>query len=152
MPRGYDLMIRVTYCVMVSSAGSLRRRPSPQALSFGVAVAHRMNLAPIRADGARRPIRVDDKLDRARKVSGVGAPFANDVRRAVQELDSVLHPQRSAAPSSRSSIRVAVSTPRHNERDSPPVRGRPAGVSSPSKRVESTVAPQVLQSGTRGRG
>ena len=78
MPRGYDLMIRVTYCVMVSSAGSLRRRPNPQALSFGVAVAHRMNLAPIRADGARRPIRVDDKLDRARKVSGVGKWFAKE--------------------------------------------------------------------------
>ena len=43
-------------------------------------------------------IRVDDKLDRARNISRVGAPFANDVRRAVQELDSVLH--RSGSPKS----------------------------------------------------
>ena len=48
-------------------------------------------------DGARRPMRVDDKLDRAHNVSGVGAPFANDVRGAVQDLDSVLHGQRSTA-------------------------------------------------------
>ncbi len=75
-----------------------------------------MNLAPIRVeyahgDGAKRPIRVDDKLDRVRNASGAGAPFANDFRGAVQELDSVLHPQRSASLSPCSSIRVAVSTP-----------------------------------------
>ena len=85
-----------------------------------------MNLPPIRvenahADGARRPICVDDKLDRARNVSSVGAPFTNDVRGVVQELDSVLQAQRSNSPPPRSSIRVAVSTPtllpvmRHNE-------------------------------------
>ena len=59
-----------------------------------------MNLAPISVEyahggGARRPIRVADKLDRARKASRVGAPFTNDIRGAVQELNSVLHAQRS---------------------------------------------------------
>jgi hypothetical protein len=72
-----------------------------------------MNLAPVgveyaHGDGTRRPIRVDDKLDRARNVSSVGAPFANDVRGAVQELDSVLHPQRST-----------VAKALHEESDSP---------------------------------
>src|SRR5271167_1131185 len=55
----------------------------------------RVILTRAHGDGARRPIRVDDKLDRARNVLSVGAPFANDISRAVQELDSVLHPQRS---------------------------------------------------------
>ncbi len=72
-----------------------------------------MNLAPVgvehaHGDGARRPIRVDDKLDRARNVLSVGAPFANDISRAVQELDSVLHPQRST-----------VAQALHEESDSP---------------------------------
>ena len=57
MPRGYDDP-SLTYCGMVSSAGSLRRRPNPQALSFGVALDRGMNLAPVRVeradhDGAR---------------------------------------------------------------------------------------------------
>ena len=52
-----------------------------------------MNLAPIRVeyshgDGARWPIGVDNKLDRTRNVLGVGAPFTNDLGRAVEELDS----------------------------------------------------------------
>ncbi len=59
-----------------------------------------MNLPPISVeyahpDGARWPIRVDDKGDYARDALTGGAPFTNDVRGAVQELDPVLHPQRS---------------------------------------------------------
>jgi hypothetical protein len=43
--------------------------------------------------------RVDDEGDRARDAVSVGAPFANDVPRAVQELDSVLHARRFRQPS-----------------------------------------------------
>jgi hypothetical protein len=59
--------------------------------SVGVEHAH--------GHGARRPIRVDDEGDRARDAVSVGAPFANDVPRAVQELDSVLHARRFRQPS-----------------------------------------------------
>jgi hypothetical protein len=77
--------------------------PHMNLASIGVEYAH--------GDGGRRPIRIDNKLDRTRNVSCVGAPFTEDLRRSVQELYSVLHSQRSAASSLRSSIRVAVSTP-----------------------------------------
>ena len=55
-----------------------------------------MNLAPIRVEhahgeGARRPIRVDDKRDRAGGVPSVGVQLAEDGRPAVEKLDSVLH-------------------------------------------------------------
>jgi hypothetical protein len=62
-----------------------------------------MNLPPVGVEhahghGARRPIRVDDEGDRDRDAVSVGAPFANDVPRAVQELDSVLHARRFRQP------------------------------------------------------
>ena len=78
-----------------------------------------MNLAPIRVeyahgDGARWPIRVDDKLDRTRNVLGVGAPFTNDLGRTVEELNSVLHCQSRVGrrrPSSSRYTRSAVVAP-----------------------------------------
>jgi len=55
-----------------------------------------MNLAPVRiehahCDGARRPINVCNKRNRTDRVPGVGGEFANDVRRTVEKLDSILH-------------------------------------------------------------
>ena len=89
------------------------KTPSCRGLFFYVALDLGMNLPPIRveyahADGARWPIGVDDKGDRTRDALTGGAPFTNDVRGAVQELDSVLHPQRST-----------VAQALHEESDSP---------------------------------
>jgi hypothetical protein len=106
-----------------------------------------MNLAPVgvehaHGDGLRRPIGVHDELDRGGNVSGAGAQFANNVAHTVEELDSVLHHHRSG--SRRSSIRFGCierdSLARHarrDERNSPPVRGRPACCVVPSGRTTS---------------
>jgi len=56
-----------------------------------------MNLAPVHieqphGDGVGRPVLVRHKRNRANGVMGVGGQFPNDVRAAVEELDSVLPP------------------------------------------------------------
>jgi hypothetical protein len=60
-----------------------------------------MNLAPLDIEqanggGARRPIYVSDKRDRANNVPRVREQFADDAGRTVEELDSVLHGQNRA--------------------------------------------------------
>jgi len=55
-----------------------------------------MNLSPVQVehahgDGARWPVDVGDKPDRANSVSRIGEHFTNDPRRPVKELDAKLH-------------------------------------------------------------
>jgi hypothetical protein len=55
-----------------------------------------MNLTPVQIEhahghGARRPVYIADKLDRAHGVACVRVQFANDVRRPLKELDAKLH-------------------------------------------------------------
>ena len=75
-----------------------------------VALDLRVNLAPVDVehadgDGVGRPINVCDKRNRADSVPGVGGEFANDIRRIVQKLDSLLHSlyPRGDVPKTRSS-------------------------------------------------
>jgi hypothetical protein len=118
-----------------------RRLPPPPKCSVGPAdLGCAVNLFAVRIedthrDGARRPIRVDDKRDRARDASCVGAPFPKDVGRTVKELDSVLH-----VPSSRRS----VATPEH-----PRDRYRTPTPLVPHPRRSATTKLEALDSGKR---
>lgn len=76
-----------------------RRRRAEGRLSRDVAPGRGMNLAPLgvehaHGDSARRPIRIHSKLDRPHDALIANAPFANDIARTVEELDSELHAQR----------------------------------------------------------
>jgi hypothetical protein len=99
--------------------------PPPHKCSVGpVDLGRGVNLFAVRIenthrDGARRPIRVDDKRDGARDASCVGAPFPKDVGRTVKELDSVLH-----VPSSRRSV-ATLEHPRDRYRTPTPLVPHP---------------------------
>ena len=68
-----------------------------------IALDLRVNFAAVavehpHGDGARRPISVGHKRNRANSVPGCGGEFANDVRLSVEKLNSVLHGPLSAHP------------------------------------------------------
>jgi hypothetical protein len=55
-----------------------------------------MNLSPVHVehahgDGARRPVYVSDKPDRADSVPRIGEHLTDDAGRSVEELDAKLH-------------------------------------------------------------
>jgi hypothetical protein len=88
---------------MKKAAGRKPDGRSGRAQSFDVALHRGMNLAPVpvenaNGDGRGRPVNIGDKRDCANSVPRVREQFANDAGRTVEELDSVLHPQRSTAP------------------------------------------------------